>query len=348
MSMVKVGPYIECKPGTKLNTYLSATLPASVSMRDGTGARLPLVIVNGAEEGPSVGFFGAMHGDELEGVQAINRIARQLDPHKMKGTFIGIPVVNPAGYWARTRNNPVDNANMNRTFPGKREGTISERISYAIYQYIVPQISCFMDYHAMGSRAWGISTIHIRHYQQKHLWEQTRAIAAICGFKYISIIPGGVPNGMLDDINASDPDHGIPYISTEMAGVGTGYTELESRIQLCVRAGLNIMKYYEIIPGTPEIPEPPTYIGGVWPTPVIPDSSVAKVGGWMVPHVKPAEIVTQGQKLADIQDMFGNVVDNTYAPWDGVVRIMSAYPIVLANRSPVQVLKFLSENEMKR
>lgn len=348
MSTVKVGPYIQCEPGKKLNTYLSATLPKSVSMPDGTGERLPLVIVNGAKEGPGVGFFGAMHGDELEGVQAINRIAEQLNPEEMKGTFFGIPVVNPAGYWARTRNNPVDDANMNRVFPGKRDGSISDRIAYAIYQYIVPQIACFMDYHAMGSRAWGIHTIHIRHYRQRRLWEQTRAIAAICGFKYVSIIPGGVPNGMLDDINASDPAHGIPYISTEMAGVGTGMAELEPAIQMCVRAGLNILKYFEMIPGDPDIPEPPTYIGGVWPQPVIPNSSVARVGGWMVPHVQPAELVTKGQKLADIQDMFGNVVDSTYAPWDGIVRIMSAYPIVKANRSPVTVLKFLTEDEMKR
>jgi predicted deacylase len=314
-------------------------------MPDGTGARLPLIVVNGVEKGPGVGFFGAMHGDELEGVQAINRIARQLDPHKMKGTFFGIPVVNPAGFWARTRNNPVDNANMNRVFPGKSDGTISERIAYAIYQYIVPQIACFVDYHAWGSRMWAISVIHIRHYGHKQLFEKTKEIASICGFKYISIIPGGVPNGMLDDINANDPDNGIPYISTEMAGVGTGYTELEQNIQKCVRTGLNILKYFDIIPGEPEIPEPPQFIqGSTWPPPVAAASTVTRVGGWMVPHVSPWELVEKGQKLADLQDMFGNIVDSTHAPWDGVVSELSSYPVIPANSAPVKVYKFVNED----
>jgi len=347
MSVINIGPYIRCKPGEKLYTWLPATLPSSVSMPDGKAVQIPLIVVNGIEDGPGIGFFGAMHGDELEGVQATCQIAEKLDPQEMKGTFFGIPVVNPSGYWARSRNNPDDNRNLNRVFPGKAEGTASERIAYAIYQYIVPQISCFMDYHAMGSRAWAISTIHIRHYIHRELWEKTRQIASICGFKYVSVIPGGVPNGMLDDINARDPEHGIPYISTEMSGVGTGYAELDEKVKMCIRAGLNIMKHLRIIQGKPEIPERATFIsGGEWPTPPRPGPDLTKSGGWMFPYVEPADIVKKGQKLADLLDMFGTVVDSTYSPYDGIVHIMSSYPVIPRNSVPVRVAKFLSDEEL--
>jgi len=349
MSIVEVSPYIKCVPGQKLTTWLPVTFPGSTALPDGEEAKIPLIVVNGIKEGPRIGFFGAIHGDELEGVQAIWRIAEELDPKKMKGAFLGIPVVNPSGYWNRVRNNPDDNVNINRVFPGNMEGTVSRRIAYTIYEYIIYQIACIVDYHAMGSRALAVNTVHIRHYANRTLWEKTSEIASICGFKYVSVIPEGIANGMLDDINARDPEHGIPYVSTEMSGVGAAYAGLDERINMCIQLGFNIMKYYDIVPGEPDIPEPPRFtIAGEWPTKSQPGPDFTRAGGWMKPYVTPGQEVEAGQKLADLFDMFGDVSDSTHAPFDGIVRVMSSYPIIPANSVPIQVMRLVTEAELKR
>jgi predicted deacylase len=346
MSVIKIDPYIKCAPGKKLYTYFNPTLPASVSMPDGSTEKIPLIVVNGKEKGPVAGFFAALHGDELEGVRAIQKIAEKLNPNEMRGGFIGVPVVNPAGYNARTRNNPVDDVNMNRIFPGKREGTISERIAYYIYQYIIPQLSFILSFHSLGSRAWAINQIQIRHYLDSNLWNRTKEIASICGLKYISVI-SGTPNGQMDDFNARDSSKEILYISTEMSGVGIGYTDFDEKVEKCVKAESNILKFLNIIDGTPDIPEPPKFIGKERPPNPVLDPSLCKVGGFMVPKVKPGDDVKEGDKLADILDMFGNSVESTYAPYDGIVRRISSYPVVPANSTPVDIWKFLSDEDLE-
>ena len=75
---------------------------------DSSQVRLPYMIVCGAEDGPVLLVDCCVHGDEYEGAEAISRIYNQLDPAKMKGTFIGVPAVNLEAFNAGERVSPID------------------------------------------------------------------------------------------------------------------------------------------------------------------------------------------------------------------------------------------------
>ena len=109
---------------------------------------IPLIVLCGAEDGPTLVVEAAMHGGEITGSIAVNMLTETLDPKKMKGTFIGIPVVNVPAFEARMRWNPWDKTDLAMTLPNpKREGTVSERTGYLIVNEIIPRADYFIDMH---------------------------------------------------------------------------------------------------------------------------------------------------------------------------------------------------------
>ncbi|MEJ7709086.1 MAG: succinylglutamate desuccinylase/aspartoacylase family protein [Pyrinomonadaceae bacterium] len=81
------------------------------------GLRLPLLICRGVSPGRRLVAVAGIHGDEYEGMQAVWKAFRALDPAMMRGDFIGIPVAHVAAYEAATRESPLDRKNLARSFP---------------------------------------------------------------------------------------------------------------------------------------------------------------------------------------------------------------------------------------
>ena len=103
----------DVKSGTRVFTSLKVT-----DAPDGTPVFIPLIIVKGEKEGPTLLVDGCHHGAEVEGTEAIVRLARSLDTKALKGTFIGVPVLNVAAFMARERFNPLDRRRFAPTRPG--------------------------------------------------------------------------------------------------------------------------------------------------------------------------------------------------------------------------------------
>ncbi|NIO22982.1 MAG: hypothetical protein GTN38_03060, partial [Candidatus Aenigmarchaeota archaeon] len=93
-----------------------------------TPVKSPVFVINGSTPGPKLWVHGGVHGDEHEGPQAIIRLARDLDPSALKGVIIAVPVINTLAFEAFQRGSPVDNLDLNRCFPGKADGFISEQV----------------------------------------------------------------------------------------------------------------------------------------------------------------------------------------------------------------------------
>ena len=125
MSTINIGP-IRCETGTKV----SGMVPA-VSRVDGSNLGFPVIVVNGAKDGPVLLVDGGIHGDEQEGTLSIIEVAKKLDPKNLRGTFIGVPVMNVGAFEAMSRGNPRDTHtfDMNRIYPGKPEGYLTDRIA---------------------------------------------------------------------------------------------------------------------------------------------------------------------------------------------------------------------------
>jgi len=119
-----------------------------------SGTRIPLTIVRGKDPGPTLALIAGTHGDEVAPVIALQRVRRELDPARLAGTVLLVQVANLPSFLRRTvYYSPIDGKNLNRVYPGKRDGTVSERIAYAITHEIIERADYLVDIHAASIRA---------------------------------------------------------------------------------------------------------------------------------------------------------------------------------------------------
>jgi len=129
-------------PGQKATGYLE--VPAGVD----AGTNIPVVVVNGAKPGPVLALVTGAHGTEYASIIAVERLIVDLDPAKISGTVILIPLVNIASFEQKVPHvNPVDNKSMNRFYPGKADGTQTDRASFFITKHVVDRSDYLIDDH---------------------------------------------------------------------------------------------------------------------------------------------------------------------------------------------------------
>ena len=118
---------------------------------DGQPLAFPALVARGAEPGRTLLATGAVHGDEYEGPLAIQDLFAELDPARMAGAFIGIPVVNGPAFNAGSRTGGHDHQDLARIFPGSSDGSPSERLAHALTEYVIPHADLYADLHSAGN-----------------------------------------------------------------------------------------------------------------------------------------------------------------------------------------------------
>lgn len=112
----------------------------------GADVTLPVLVLHGREEGPTVWVDAAIHGDEVGGVDIIRRVLAGIDPKTLKGTLIAVPIVNVHGFTAGDRYLP-DRRDLNRSFPGTARGSLAGRIAHLMMTEIVAPSDVGIDLH---------------------------------------------------------------------------------------------------------------------------------------------------------------------------------------------------------
>lgn len=128
-------------PGTKL----SGELPI-VKLVTGNQVSIPLYVFNGTEPGPSIWISAAIHGDEVAGVEIIRQVIEKIDPKKLSGTVVAVPIVNVHGFLNKDRYLP-DRRDLNRSFPGSSKGSLAARIAHLFMSEIVSRCDLGIDLH---------------------------------------------------------------------------------------------------------------------------------------------------------------------------------------------------------
>ena len=129
-------------PGQKATGYLE--VPAGVD----AATNIPVVVVNGAKPGKVLALVSGAHGTEYVSIIALEKLIAKLDPAQITGTVILVPLINIASFEQKVPHvNPIDNKSMNRFYPGKADGTQTERASYVITKQIVDRCDYLIDYH---------------------------------------------------------------------------------------------------------------------------------------------------------------------------------------------------------
>src|SRR5260370_20350499 len=129
-------------PGQKQTGYLE--VPAGVD----PATNIPVIVINGDKRGPALVLVSGAHVTEYTSIIAIEKLINLLDPSRIAGTVILVPLVNIQSFEQKAPHvNPVDNKSMNRFYPGKTDGTQTERASFLITKEVVDRCDYLIDYH---------------------------------------------------------------------------------------------------------------------------------------------------------------------------------------------------------
>lgn len=209
------------------------------------------VIANG--EGPTALLTGANHGDEYEGPAALFELARSLRPEEVQGRVIIVPALNYPAFRAGTRTSPIDRGNLNRSFPGRPDGTVTEKIADFVTRHLVPLADVVLDFHSGGK------TLDFLPYAAAHELpdkdQEARCFAAVAAFS----APYSMKMLEIDAVGMLDTtveEMGKVFVTTELGGAGTASA---TSIGIARRGTLNLLRHAGILTGEPE-PAPTSWL----------------------------------------------------------------------------------------
>ena len=305
-----------------------------LDMPDGSQIRIPVLVVKGVREGPILSVVAGVHGDEYEGVQAVIRVWRELDPGELKGTFIGVSSANPPAYSAGTRCNPIDGKNLARVFPGKPNGSITDRIAYTLFENVAREADYLIDLHSAGNIQRWMPLVGYRSGFKKS--GESLELAKIFGINYVWRTE---PHA--GTLTTEAAKIGKICIGTETYGEGRCS---EEEVERYARGVINVMRKVGMLEGEPEPPEEIKYVASLPGTDhglIFTDKS-----GFVKPLVSLGEEVTEGQELALLTDLFGNELRIFKAPSDCVVLGFRTFPVVKPGDGVLFLGRYIGEDEL--
>lgn len=202
------------------------------------------VICNGA--GPTALLTGANHGDEYEGPVALQQLAWEIEPAEVSGRIIILPYMNLPAFRAGTRVSPIDRVNLNRAFPGRPDGTVTQKIAHYFDSVLVPMADVVVDYHS-GGRTLDFLPFAAAHYLDD-ADQQAACLAAVQAFDapYTMMMREIDAVGMYD---TAVEQQGKVLVTTELGGGGT----VTARSGAIARRGaLNVLRHAGILAGQPD------------------------------------------------------------------------------------------------
>ena len=278
---------------------------------------LPVVVAKGAKPGPTLTALGGVHGDEYEGVRAIQEFFETLSPAEMSGAFVGVPVANPPAYFAGSRLSPLDGKNMARVFPGDRAGSATERLAHFLAGSIIRHSDFLIDLHSAGTHYWFPPVIGCDA-RDCPAGAASRKAAEAFGMPVVWAHPSVSPGRTL----SVAVELGIPWLYTE----SVGGARLSREEYPYYRRGLSRLAIHlGILDGPAAEATTPRYFLGDGD---VDRSVIAGRSGFFSPAVGLLEHVEQGAIVGEILDLFGDVVETVRSPAAGVVMMLRGRPVV--------------------
>jgi predicted deacylase len=182
-------------------TWMASGMQAALHLHEITGGR---------GSGPTIGICAAIHGDEGVGTQAVLDLARTLDDEALCGRLLLLPVANPFSFEAQARQNPIDDVNLNRVFPGSPGGWFSEQLAALIVREFLDKVDVLIDLHAGGA----MPTVDYTYIFNNE--DLSRAF----GTKLLYRPQGGVSLGTIygGTLSSIAQSRGMPVVTTELGG----------------------------------------------------------------------------------------------------------------------------------
>jgi N2-acetyl-L-2,4-diaminobutanoate deacetylase len=280
---------------------------------------VPALVARGAQPGKTLVAMAGVHGDEYEGVRTIQDVFRGLDPQAMHGTFIGVPVANPAAHRAGTRLTPADQGNLARAFPGNAEGTATERLAAALAKHIIARADFLVDLHSAGLK-YAFPPLVGYDASGTPPGKQSRAAAFVFGTPVLWGHPTIPPGRTISEASG----RGIPWLYTEASGAGRIAAD---DLGYFVRGTVNVLKFLDILPGPPDAAPPSFHFFGEGDLDRL---SSFQESGFFVPNLRLLDRVEVGQTIGHVRDLVGETIEEIVAREAGYLVFLRATPVVAA------------------
>lgn len=305
---------ITASPGTSASGFLE--VPAGVD----EGTKIPVTVIHGSTPGPTLALIAGTHGYEYAPIIALQHFRSQLDAKQIKGTVILVQVANMPSFLKRTiYYSPVDGKNLNRMYPGKADGTVSERIAHTITKEIIEKCDYLVDLHCGD----GNESLRPYTYWQKsgndELDEKSKQMALAFGLDHI-VIDTERPKDPTQSVYCSNTatTRGKPALTIESGALGQTDQASVGRVE---KGCTNVMKFLKMIPGNPEVVQHPIWIDRN-------EVLRSKATGIFYPLVQRDQKVSAGTLLGYVTDFFGQRTMEVKAPFEGIVLYILGTPPV--------------------
>ena len=306
---------ITVSPGGKGHGYLD------IAARGGDeGTRIPVTVIHGAKPGPVLGLVAGTHGYEYSPIIAMQRIHEKIDAKQLAGTVIIVHVANMPSFHGRTiYYSPVDGKNLNRVYPGRADGTLSERIADVITREVIDKSDYVVDLHCGDGNEALRPYLYWMTSGTPEVNEKSKQMAMAFGLDHI----------VIDNERSPDPSksvytsntaitRGKPSITTETGGMG----RVDGNGADLAEAGVfNLLRHYKMMPGAPKLPKKVVWM----------DKNVvmrSPADGLLHAKVQPGQMVAQGAVISVLTDYFGKVLHEFRAEFAGEVLYVVATPPV--------------------
>ena len=295
-----------------------ATGTIDVPAGSDAATQIPVIVIRGANPGPTLALVSGAHGTEYASIIALEGLISGLDPLQISGTVILVPLVNIASFEQKVPHvNPVDNKSMNRFYPGKEDGSQTERASFLIAKEVVDKSDYVIDFHGgdLDESLRPYSYWVVTGNKKEDAFSKQMVLAF--GLDHI-IISDDRPKDLqatryLDNTAAM---RGKPTITVEAGYAGTVETD---DVAALVQGTRSVMRFLKMLPGAPHPIDHPVWIKSL-------GEVTSPVDGIFYPLVKRDTFVEAGRKLGDVTDFFGKVIFEARAPVSGIMLHICAVP----------------------
>lgn len=303
--VVAVGP-LAAAPGTKVTGFVPVP---------GTPIEMPVTIVNGGA-GPRLAITAGVHGGEYPGIEAAIRTASDLEARDVRGTVVIVHIVDVPAFAARSIYVcPLDGKNPNRVFPGKADGSASERLAHTLFSEVIASSDAYVDLHGGDINEALVPFTIIVETGDTDLDARARDLARVYGIRYLvrGLVRGGT--------SAAAAQRRIPAILAEAGGQGLLD---QPSLHTHLRGLRNVLRHLHLVDGAPEPVEPVTTLGRLhWVS--------SQHTGLFYSEVAPGDRVEGGTRVGEIRDYFGRRLAELRAPASGIVLFTVTTPATNPN-----------------
>ena len=295
--------------GTELLPGSAARLAWSpTELFEGVPVSTPVLAVNGMKPGPTLCLMAAVHGDELNGIEIVRRVLHDIDPDKLAGAVIGVPIVNVQGFRRGSRYLP-DRRDLNRYFPGNPSGSAAARIAHSLFSEVVAHCDALIDLHTGSFERANLPQIRAD-------LRNPDVVTLTLGFGSMVVLHSAPTPGTL---RHAATQAGIPAVTVEAGGPSQlELTEVKHGVKGIdtLLTTLGMVKKIRLW-GDPE----PVYYRSSWVR--------ADNGGILLANVTLGTTVRKGDVLGTITDPMSNAQTEVLSPWSGRVIGMARNQVVM-------------------